>query len=87
MNVPEVIKIGGHIYTVLLVDGEELNGDCGEMNATRSIIRIRKDMPQSQIEETLLHEVLHAINSGLSEETVGFLSSAIYQVLKDNNLI
>lgn len=87
MKIPKTLKIGAHIYKVLLVDGEDIEKDCGEQNPVRQVIKIRKDMPQTQKEEVLLHEIIHVINISLSEETVGFLSQALYQALKDNKLL
>lgn len=84
---PKQLKIGGHRYKIELVDPEDLEKDCGQQNRARNTIKIRNDLPQSQLEETLIHEVIHAINGDLKEETVDFLSMAIYQVLKDNKLI
>ena len=87
MEIPKKLKIGGHEYTVELVDPETLDNDCGKMNPRRNLIQISSDMPQSQLEETLLHEIIHACNGGLPEETVDGLAHSLYQVLKDNKLI
>lgn len=86
MKIPETLKIGGHMYDVLVVPGEILDGDCGETEIDKSIIRINGDMPQSQQEETLLHEVIHAVDFNMSEEDVYMFSMALYQVLKDNSI-
>lgn len=87
MKIPTQLKIGGHIYKIKLVDPEELDKDCGQQNRARNTIKIRNDLPKSQLEETIIHEVLHAINGDLKEETVDFLSNAIYAVLVDNRLL
>lgn len=87
MTIPKQLKIGGHIYTIKFVDAEDIDNACGEQNPTRNIIKIREDLPQSQIEETLIHEILHAMNTDLSATIVGFLSTALYQILKDNKLL
>jgi hypothetical protein len=86
MKIPETLKIGGHMYTVTMVDASDINDNCGEQNRSKNTIKIRKDMPQSQLEETLLHEAIHAINGGLKEETVDFLAMAIYALIKDNKI-
>lgn len=86
MQIPKKLKIGGHIYKITLEDPENIENNCGLQNRARNTIKIRKDLPQSQIEETLIHEVLHAINGDLKEETVDFLAMAIYAILKDNKL-
>jgi len=87
MKIPQTLKIGGHIVKVLLVDTEDINNNCGEQNAARNIIKIRKDMPQTQIESTLIHEIIHHCNTSLKEDIVGSLSEQLYQVLKDNSLL
>lgn len=87
MKIPHQLKIGGHRYKILLVDPEDIERDCGHQNRARNVIKIRRDLPQSQLEETLIHEVLHAINGDLKEETVDFLAMAIYALLKDNKFI
>ena len=87
MKIPKKIKIGGHIYTIKMVDGEDIDNDAGEQNRSRNIIKIRKDLPQTQIEETLIHEILHACNNGLKEEVIDGLAVTLYQVLKDAKLL
>lgn len=87
MKIPKQLKIGGHLYKIELVDPEDLGTDCGQQNRARNTIRIRNDLPESQLEETLIHEVLHAINGDFKEEFVDFMAMAIYAILKDNKLI
>lgn len=87
INIPKKLKIGGHIYSIIYSDHEDIDGDCGQSNRSRNTIKIRNDLPKSQQQETLLHEILHAINYDLSEETVDFLSMALYAILVDNNLL
>lgn len=50
-------------------------------------IKIKRNMPQTMQEETLIHEAIHAMNFGLPEESVQYLSMAFYQLLKDNDLL
>ncbi len=87
MVIPETLKIGGHVYKVELVDSEKINGNCGEINRSRNTILIRDDLPESQKLETVIHEVLHAINHNFTEERIEFLSNALFQVIVDNNLV
>lgn len=87
MKIPKTIKVGAHVYTVELVDGEDIDNDCGEQNRSRNKIKIRRDVPQTQLEETLLHEILHACNSGLKEEIIDGLAVTLYQSLKESNLL
>ena len=80
------LKIGAQKYKILFVKGDDIEKDCGECNPATLQIKIRKDMPVSQVEETLLHEIVHAINGGLDETTVDAISCGLYQVFKDNNI-
>jgi len=87
MNIPKQLKILGHTFKVILADTEDIDNDAGEMNLSRNTIKIRKDLPQDQIEESLLHEIIHAINNELKEIDVEFLAQTIYAVLKENKLL
>ena len=87
MKIPKKLKIGGHIYKVELVDMDDIDSANGEQDRHRNRIRICKTDPQSQQEETLLHEIIHAVNGGLKEEIVDSLAVSLYQVFKDNKLI
>ena len=87
MRIPSKIKVGGHVYTIELVDHELIESDCGEVNRARSTIRLRNDLTASQLEESFIHEVVHLINLSWDEERVEFISNIIYQILKDNKFI
>ena len=87
MDIPKKLKVGAHTFNVFLVDPDDIEKDCGECNIGKLTIKIKKNMPQSVMEETLIHESIHAMNFGLEEKDVQFLSMGIYQILKDNNLL
>jgi len=87
MKIPKKLKIGGHLYKVELVESDDMDGANGEQDRHKNRIRICKTDPQSQQEETLIHEIIHAVNGGLKEEVVDSLAVSLYQVLKDNKLI
>jgi hypothetical protein len=63
---------------------EEADGKQDTLDCT---IRIKKCLPQSQKEVTLLHELLHCINNQMAEKDIEFLAQALGQVLIDNNLL
>ena len=85
MKIPEKLKILAHTYTVLEIDGIV---DSGNRNVERThTIILNKRLCQTEKEETLFHEILHAINSELSEKDVEFLAQTLYLVLKENNLL
>ena len=89
------IKIGGHNYSVFYVKGnhkEKGIENYGKIYHDAKKIYIDKDIAKSQQEETLLHEILHAIdqiynNHSLSEKQIESMSEGLYQVLKDNKTI
>lgn len=92
MKIPKKLKIGGIVYQVKIIDDLELDGEDGETNRFRNDIRINKLLPQEQKEATLIHEIMHCLNSQIVEEKLGHLfleslAQQFYQVLKDNNLL
>lgn len=87
MNIPKKLKILGHDIDVAEVSPLYLNGDSGAWDNKRNIILINEDMPQSQKELTLFHEILHAINAEMSEEKIEFIAGAMHQVFSDNELL
>mgnify|MGYP001609705458 CR=1 FL=1 len=90
MQIPDTLKIGALWYKVIQVDSSQIDvdsfhtGDCDDHTQT---IRISKSISQEMKEVTLIHEILHAIDMQLDHDLVELLSSAIYQVLKENNLL
>jgi len=96
MKIPNKIKIAGHNYKVKF-DDERLGkkGLVGQCNEDFKEIRIckyynsKRARVKSEIEETFMHEILHAVNrnynnSSLSEKAIDRLSNGLYQVFKDN---
>jgi len=90
MKIPKQVKINGHYYSVNIgdLDSEEL-GFCKPSENCISI-NTRKQA-RSQQEETLLHEIIEAINFNnelkLEHPQITALSTTLYQVLKDNNFL
>lgn len=78
-----VLKIGGHHYQVIHTDHID---DSGKIDRERGIIYINKNLQETEKLCTTIHEVLHAINSELTETTTEFLSQALTQVIIDNKL-
>ena len=88
MNIPDKLKIGGNTIKVkrdLLreVDSEH-NG--GWFTWEDNLMCIATDMPKDREATCFLHEILHAINTYMEEKDVTFLSEALIQVIRDNNL-
>lgn len=86
MKIPETIKVGGHKVRIERVMQIEEGRSVGQWEPKKNLIMIDKSIPQSQMEVTLLHEIMHALNIALPEQDVEFLSQGLYQVLVDNQL-
>ena len=89
------VKVGWEEYTIKEVDSPHINEGDGEFKgrALHGIheIRINKNYDKDTKDETLIHEILHAIDVyaglDLSEMQIVGLSNMIFQVLKDNHLM
>ena len=87
---PKQLKIGGHIIKVKFVEFDD--DRCGEFDTYKNEISICKNLAQSQKEVTLLHEIIHALNSTLDADNdmghifIESLSQQLFQVIKDNKL-
>lgn len=86
MKFPKVLKIGGHYVTVKIVDKIDNADDMGMFEEFTNTITIKKMVP-SQMESTLIHEVLHAMNTLMEHEKLEYLSQGLYQVIVDNKLV
>ena len=90
MNIPQKLKIGGHWIKVDC--SKELKDDVGTFSSANNTISICKTLAQSQKECTLIHEMMHVMNSGweINNERHAFMDSIaeqFYQVLVDNKLL
>ena len=95
MKIPNKIKVAGKVYKVVWDDEFLSNQSYMGLACHRELTiylckKYRGDkLAKSVIEETLLHEIIHAVdinynNHSLNEDTVDRLSEGLYQVLKDN---
>lgn len=99
-TLPKTLKIGGFVWTITssqqTADAASAYGHtfCG-----KQVINIEPNTPDQLKEQTLLHEIMHAVwwQTGLwemyrnkdkymEEHIVATLSQGLYQVLKDNNI-
>lgn|SRR3990167_11070747 len=100
MNIPDKVKIGAHEYQIIKEsDIGDHDGRFGHTYVRKLKIYIDERVPQSQQEETFIHEVIHAIcdqvrafplsDAGTEEEekAVQSIGHGIYQFLKENNLL
>lgn len=93
MDKPLTINVAGLNYKVVVTeyfkasdDDRNLWGYCDYGDLT---IYIRKSLSEERKQQTLIHELTHAVFSETGfteqdEETVTRLSSVLYQVLKQN---
>lgn len=86
MKIPRVIKVGGHYMTVT-VTPDVPNDNCGQFDIKKNEILLNKNQKTTQLEASLIHELLHAINITLDEQQVEFISQALYQIIIDNKLV
>ena len=95
MKIPKTLKIGGHIYKIIIRNKRIKDADTrlGSVDVYANHIFINRDgiQAQSQQESTLLHEIIEAISElnklKFAEEQICILETGLYQVLKDNKLI
>lgn len=83
------LTIFGKPYQVQYVDNINDGDQFGEINTGTGIISVLNTSSAQMQEETLLHEIIHAIDEdmgiGLNEKQVQRLSVSLYAVLKENN--
>ena len=62
----------------------------GRMDELTNTICVNSELPQSQQEATLIHEIVHVIFStngiDVSEEVVTVLASGLYEIIATNNI-
>lgn len=86
---PESLWILGAEYDVIIRDDDHF-GDAyhGTYDSRKQQINLYADMTESRRAETLLHEVVHALDDaldlGLEERQVQVLSRGLFTVLRDN---
>ena len=78
------VKILGHTYKFYRVPKVGRANNSGECDFTKNIIRIKEGMEKTAEAETILHEVLHALDPNLSEVRVHAFAAQLHQVLRDN---
>ena len=83
MRFPERLKIGAHVYRVVVK--KEMN-ESGTCDTEKCVIEIKKQK-KTQMYATLFHEVIHAINIEVPHKEVEWISQGFFQVLHDNRII
>ena len=80
------LNILGKTYRIQWED--ELDDALGVTYSSKQLIKMVKGLPLDTERETLLHEVIHAVEDGLglgmTEQQVHALACGLYDVLKNN---
>ena len=99
MNIPKKLKIGGMMWEVEQSNDTTNEGNCfGSTHPLTQKFFLDPKIKQQKKEQTLIHEILHAIwwTNGMrsrkelndhEEYIIDSLSQGLYQVLKDNGLL
>ena len=76
------MTILGKRYKIKYLDAESIQGSFGSIQRQHGLILINKDTTADQQAETLLHEVIHAVDEelliGLEEADVARLAVGLY---------
>jgi len=90
---PTKIKIGGFDYEIIYKDrfNEDGISDIGTSSTYNQKIWIDNQAHIQQQEETLIHEIIEAINSNndleLKHKDITVLAGCLFQVLNDNGFL
>lgn len=82
---PGAIRIMGKDYEVKVFEDFE---NCGECDDLKQMLKIQASMPMTLEQDTLLHEVIHALDfnmkTHMKERQVSALASGLIAVFRDN---
>ena len=86
---PAAVKIIGKTYSVRYVSGKPLEDDeLGEFDPDTQKISVKTGQPLEQEQDTVLHELVHAISHetdiSMTERQVRPLATTLLGMLKDN---
>lgn len=89
IKVPKSVKVCGRTYKVIADKKDNTDsGRYGDIINSTQTISIYNGICQEKAEQTLTHEIFHAIENAvgvdLKEEHVVAMSEILYQVLMDN---
>jgi len=90
MRIPKKLTAFGHCYRVK--QQKKIKGGwLGEINYQKHLITILDHRPQTEKEESLLHEACHLVNTetkqNLKEKQVDQMAMGLYHILRDNKFI
>jgi len=93
VNIPDKVKIGWQTYKIIEIEPKEdlitaSERFYGQILYDKSKILLKADVSEEQKRNTLLHEIIHAVdeayNIELSEKQVDTLGNALMAVFIDN---
>jgi hypothetical protein len=88
MNIPERLRILGKSFEVMVLSPEQDTEVNGWMKLDKQQIWVRILEAKEQVQDTMLHEIIHAVDESLSlgmrEKQVFALAAGLLAVLKDN---
>lgn len=93
MKIPKKIKIGVVWYDIIInanseiIGGGDWDGEIRYDKKNGHKIYINAELTQEAQEATLIHEIMHGLNSTMNHEFLDSLSEQLYTVLKENKLI
>lgn len=83
---PAEVKIIGKTYKIEPVP--EMDDECGACYDSKQLIKISEDLPQELSQDTLLHEVMHAIDfqmhTNMKERQISAMAAGLTAVFKEN---
>lgn len=88
MLIPEFITLNGQRIQIVQKPLAEIDSECngGWAMWEQNKLIIANDIPPSRQALVFLHEILHFVNIYLDEETVTYLSEALYGAIVNNQL-
>lgn len=92
IELPKEVRVGYALYRIEAFrhDGETADGKLGDCDRVIHTIRVRPDLPASQVANTLLHEILHAaydiadLPAKHEEKVVSGLARVLTQIAQDS---
>lgn len=91
MKIPDKIKIGGKVYSIVITDNLRLGSlNCtGECDYEQLKIRLTTDTCENKKQADFIHEVIHAVADNLgyknqNEQEIEAFAQALYAVIQDN---
>lgn len=82
---PSIVRVLGKTYKLELVPDFENAGQCFD---NKQLIKIATDMPLELEQDSVLHELIHAIDYGMhlemAERQVSALASGLIALIRDN---